>query len=247
MAGVSGGQLVSIRLVVNDRRHQLDVDAGETLLATLRERLALIGPKEACGEGECGACTVLLDGGPVASCILAAGSTDGRTVRTVEGLAATGELTTLALSNLEIATVTMAGVIDDEVVLLPQQVAPGGVEIVLDLEVPEGYKFNTDGLFEFEWSAEGDLLSPQGTARYEARGPEMPVRLTATVDADSGAAVLTATAVVFYCPAVDETFCLIRDVNFTAPIEVDPAGANSIQLPHQLLSAEELEQRLGTG
>lgn len=160
---------------------------------------------------------------------------------------ASGELTTLALSNLELATVTMAGVIDDNVVLLPQRVAPGDVEIVLDLKVPEDYKFNTDGLFEFEWSADDELLSPRGTARYEARGPEMPVRLTGTVGADSGTAVLSATAVVFYCPAVDETFCLIRDVNFTAPIEVDPAGANSIQLTHQLLSAEELEQRLGTG
>ena len=95
MPNVAAEQPVSIRLVVNDRRHQLDVGAGETLLRTLRERLALIGPKEACGEGECGACTVLVDGGPVASCILAAGSTDGRTIRTVEGLAGTGELTTL--------------------------------------------------------------------------------------------------------------------------------------------------------
>ena len=160
---------------------------------------------------------------------------------------ATGELSTLALSNLEIATVTMAGVIEDDVVLLPQQVAPGPVEIVLDLRVPEGYKFNTDGLFEFEWSAEGTLLSPQGSARYEARGPEMPLRLAGTITADGGSAVLTATAVVFYCPAVDETFCLIRDVNFTAPIEVDPAGASSIQLPHQLLSAEELDRRLAPG
>ena len=160
---------------------------------------------------------------------------------------ATGELSTLALSNLEIATVTMAGVIEDDVVLLPQQVAPGPVEIVLDLRVPEDYKFNTDGLFEFEWSAEGDALRPQGTARYEARGPEMPLRLAGTVSADSGTAVLTATAVVFYCPAVDETFCLIRDVNFTAPIEVDPAGADSILLPHQLLSAEELDRRLAPG
>ena len=160
---------------------------------------------------------------------------------------ATGELSTLALSNLEIATVTMAGVIEDNVVLLPQQVAPGPVEIVLDLQVPEDYKFNTDGLFEFEWTAEGTLLSPQGSARYEARGPEMPLRLAGTVTADSGSAVLTATAVVFYCPAVDETFCLIRDVNFTAPIEVDPAGARSIGLPHQLLSAEELDRRLAPG
>ena len=160
---------------------------------------------------------------------------------------ATGELSTLALSNLEIATVTMAGVIEDDVVLLPQQVAPGPVEIVLDLKVPEGYKFNTDGLFEFEWSAEGDVLRPLGSARYEARGPEMPLRLDGTVTADGGTAVLTATAVVFYCPAVDETFCLIRDVNFTAPIEVDPAGASSIELPHQLLSAEELDRRLAPG
>jgi sugar lactone lactonase YvrE/thiol-disulfide isomerase/thioredoxin len=171
--------------------------------------------------------------------------TNNHRIRTLD--LATGELTTLALSNLEIATVTMAGVIDDNVVLLPQRVAPGEVEIVLDLKVPEGYKFNTDGLFEFEWSADSDLLSPQGTARYEARGPEMPVRLTGTVGAGSGTAVLTATAVVFYCPAVDETFCLIRDVNFTAPIEVEPGGANSVRLTHQLLSAEELEQRLGTG
>ena len=171
--------------------------------------------------------------------------TNNHRIRTLD--LATGELTTLALSNLEIATVTMAGVIDDHVVLLPQRVAPGIVEIVLDLKVPEGYKFNTDGLFEFEWSAEGDLLAPRDTARYEARGPEMPVRLTGTIGADSGTAVLMATAVVFYCPAVDETFCLIRDVNFTAPIEVDSAGGSSIYLPHQLLSAEELEQRLGTG
>lgn len=95
MPGAADEQSVSIRLVVNDRAHQLEVDAGETLLGTLRGRLGLTGPKEACGEGECGACTVLMDGGPVASCILAAGSANGRAVRTVEGLAGAGDLTTL--------------------------------------------------------------------------------------------------------------------------------------------------------
>lgn len=95
MPGAAGEQSVSIRLIVNDRRHQLDVGAGETLLSALRERLSLLGPKEACREGECGACTVLMDGAPVASCILSAGSTNGRTVLTVEGLAGTGELTAL--------------------------------------------------------------------------------------------------------------------------------------------------------
>lgn len=95
MPGAAGEQSVSIRLIVNERRHQLDVGAGETLLGALRERLALIGPKEACCEGECGACTVLMDGAPVAACILAAGSVDGRTILTVEGLAGPGELTAL--------------------------------------------------------------------------------------------------------------------------------------------------------
>ena len=95
MPAPSGEQNVSIRLGVNDRTHQIDVHAGETLLGPLRDRLGLTGPKEACGEGECGACTVLVDGGPVASCILAAGSTNGRAVRTVEGLAGAGDLTTL--------------------------------------------------------------------------------------------------------------------------------------------------------
>lgn len=95
MPGAADEQSVSIRLVVNDRPHALQVGAGETLLGALRERLALIGPKEACCEGECGACTVLVDGAPAAACILAAGSMGGRTVRTVEGLAGTGELTTL--------------------------------------------------------------------------------------------------------------------------------------------------------
>lgn len=95
MPGAAGEQSVSIRLIVNERRHQLDVGAGETLLSALRERLALIGPKEACCEGECGACTVLMDGAPVAACILAAGSVDGRTILTVEGLAGPGELTAL--------------------------------------------------------------------------------------------------------------------------------------------------------
>ena len=88
-------QPVTIRLAVNGRTHLLDVSAGETLLATLRNRLGLTGPKEGCAEGECGACTVLVDGGPAASCILAAGSVNGCTIRTVEGLAGAGELTPL--------------------------------------------------------------------------------------------------------------------------------------------------------
>jgi aerobic carbon-monoxide dehydrogenase small subunit len=65
-----------------------DVWPGESLLFLLRERCGLPGSKNACEQGECGSCTVYLDGRTVCSCLVAAGQADGRVVRTVEGLAA---------------------------------------------------------------------------------------------------------------------------------------------------------------
>jgi carbon-monoxide dehydrogenase small subunit len=64
-----------------------DVWEGESLLYVLRERMGLPGSKNACEQGECGSCTVYLDGTPVCSCLVAAGQAEGRQVRTVEGLA----------------------------------------------------------------------------------------------------------------------------------------------------------------
>ncbi|MGA9749517.1 MAG: (2Fe-2S)-binding protein [Nocardioides sp.] len=64
-----------------------EVWAGESLLYVLRERLGLPGSKNACEQGECGSCTVYLDGVPVCACLVAAGQAEGRTVVTVEGLA----------------------------------------------------------------------------------------------------------------------------------------------------------------
>jgi len=69
-----------------------DVWEGESLLYVLRERLALPGSKNACEQGECGSCTVLLDDVPVCSCLVAAGQAAGRTVVTVEGLTHGDEL-----------------------------------------------------------------------------------------------------------------------------------------------------------
>lgn len=86
---------VAVEFRVNEVDHRLHVAAGETLLYTLRERLGLTGAKEGCVEGECGACTVLVDGAPADSCILATAALDGRSVRTVEGLAAGGALNAL--------------------------------------------------------------------------------------------------------------------------------------------------------
>ena len=74
-------------LIVNGRPVTAEAAPGDTLLVLLRDRLRLTGTKEGCTEGECGACTVLLDGLPVDSCIYPALAAEGREVLTVEGLA----------------------------------------------------------------------------------------------------------------------------------------------------------------
>jgi carbon-monoxide dehydrogenase small subunit len=77
---------------VNDEPVEALVQPYETLLDCLRETLGLTGPKEGCGTGDCGACTVHLDGQPVASCLVLALQARGRSVRTIEGLGRTGAL-----------------------------------------------------------------------------------------------------------------------------------------------------------
>jgi carbon-monoxide dehydrogenase small subunit len=76
----------TISPVLNGVRTSVAVSGSETLLSMLRDRLGLLGTKEGCNEGECGACTVLVDGTPVDSCIYPAAATDGCEVTTVEGL-----------------------------------------------------------------------------------------------------------------------------------------------------------------
>ena len=88
----------SITLTVNDVRRRLDVDPRSTLAEVLRDQLDLTGTKIGCDRGECGACTVIVDGNPVYSCSQLAVFMDGRTVQTVEGLAAGGGLSTLQRS-----------------------------------------------------------------------------------------------------------------------------------------------------
>jgi len=80
-----------VSLRVNDAIHRVEVDNRRTLLDTLREDLGLTGPKKGCDLGQCGACTVLIDGRRVVSCLTLAVAVDGA-VTTVEGLAANGEL-----------------------------------------------------------------------------------------------------------------------------------------------------------
>lgn len=92
---------VPINLKVNGVEYALEVAAHRTLLEVLREELGLMGTKEGCGEGECGACTVLVNGRPVTSCLMLAAQADGKEITTIEGLAAGGELHPLQKAFIE--------------------------------------------------------------------------------------------------------------------------------------------------
>jgi carbon-monoxide dehydrogenase small subunit len=81
-----------VRVTVNGEPHEAEVWEGESLLFALRERLGLPGSKNACEQGECGSCSVLLDGRLVCSCLVLAAQADGHDVVTVEGLAENGRL-----------------------------------------------------------------------------------------------------------------------------------------------------------
>ncbi|MEV0405069.1 (2Fe-2S)-binding protein [Actinoallomurus sp. NPDC050550] len=95
-----------VRFSVNDREQVADdVWEGESLLFVLRERLGLPGAKNACEQGECGSCTVYLDGVPVCACLVAAGQAQGREVRTVEGLASADGLTPVQRAFVECGAV----------------------------------------------------------------------------------------------------------------------------------------------
>jgi carbon-monoxide dehydrogenase small subunit len=83
---------MKINLTVNGRRTTVETRPDATLVEALRDGLGLTGTKVGCGHGECGACTVLLDGEPVNSCLVFAAQCEGRDVVTIEGLAESGDL-----------------------------------------------------------------------------------------------------------------------------------------------------------
>jgi len=93
--------IVAMSLTVNGKSHRVRVPPMKRLLDVLREDCGLTGSKEGCGEGECGACTVLLDGRSVNSCLVPAVQADGAQLVTVEGLAARGRLSALQQAFVE--------------------------------------------------------------------------------------------------------------------------------------------------
>lgn len=96
---------INISLSVNGDPYDLSVPGTKRLLDVLRNDIGLSGTKEGCGEGECGACTVLLDGSPVNSCLILAGHADEAEIVTIEGLSGTGSLSLIQDKFLEAGAV----------------------------------------------------------------------------------------------------------------------------------------------
>jgi len=92
---------VPIQFTLNGEKVSMEVEPNELLLNVLREKLGLTGAKYVCGIGECGACTVLVNGEPVLSCLTLAADVDGKEVTTIEGLAKDGELTVVQRAFIE--------------------------------------------------------------------------------------------------------------------------------------------------
>ena len=92
MASLRGPNAVDLSLHVNGRDVRVHAPPTRSLLDALRESLGLTGTKKVCNEGDCGACTVIVDGRPVYSCITLAIASEGKRIETIEGLATNGEL-----------------------------------------------------------------------------------------------------------------------------------------------------------
>lgn len=123
-----------VNFFVNDEPVELYVDANKTMLRVLREELALTGTKEGCGAGECGACTVIVDGKPVNACLVLAPELDGMHITTVEGLAKNGELTAVQQAFVDLAALQCGfctpGFIMSATALLNENPDPTREEIV---------------------------------------------------------------------------------------------------------------------
>ena len=121
-------------LHVNGTARSCDADADRTLLSVLRDDLALTGTKYGCGEGQCGACTVLVDGVPIRSCLTPTGTVGPQKVTTIEGLERNGRLHALQEAFLEIGALQCgyctSGMVMSGVALLAKNPRPTDEEII---------------------------------------------------------------------------------------------------------------------
>ena len=125
-------------LYVNGKRRKIDADADRSLLSVLRDDLDLTGSKYGCGEGQCGACTVLIDGQATRSCITKLGSAAGKEITTIEGIEKNGRLHPLQEAFLEADALQCGyctpGMIMSGVALLSKNSNPSEKEVVRFME-----------------------------------------------------------------------------------------------------------------
>lgn len=93
--------MIEIQITINEKIYNIEINPNMRLLDLLRDKLGLIGTKEGCGEGECGACTVIMDGESVNSCMVMAFQANGSEILTIEGLEKDGELHPLQRAYME--------------------------------------------------------------------------------------------------------------------------------------------------
>ena len=126
--------MATIRLAVNGKLYTVDTDPQTSLLAVLREQLDLTGSKYGCGEGVCGACTVLIEGKATRSCIIKVGAVSQKQITTIEGLASGDRLHPVQEAFLEMGAMQCAyctsGMIMSAVALLQRNPAPDESEII---------------------------------------------------------------------------------------------------------------------
>jgi aerobic-type carbon monoxide dehydrogenase small subunit (CoxS/CutS family) len=127
-----------MELLVNGRKHNVETSEGESLLTVLRDRLDLTGSKYGCGEGACGACTVLIDGTAARSCILPAERAAGKEITTIEGLSANGSLHPVQRAFLKVdvfqCSYCAPGMVMSAVSLLKKHPRPSRQEIVQGMQ-----------------------------------------------------------------------------------------------------------------
>jgi len=125
---------MDVTLNVNGTRHQLSVEPTETMVNILRDRLSLTGTHKDCSMGICGACTVLLNGRPVSSCLLLAPQADGQEIRTIESLEQDGKLSPLQKAFLTFGAVQCGyctpGFLMTATALLEQNPKPNRTEVI---------------------------------------------------------------------------------------------------------------------
>ena len=156
-------QTVLIELTVNGRRRALDVAVNHTLLDVLRDDLELTGTKECCLVGECGACTVSLDGRIVDSCLVLAVEADRAQVTTVEGLAVDGHVSPLQQAFLDKGAVQCGFCIPGQLVAAYALLAENPHPTVP--EIQEGLAGNLCRCGCYQQITEAVLATAEGTAR----------------------------------------------------------------------------------